>query len=180
MPCPPLTTEGDLSYFSSGGAIRLPVGTNGQCLTANGTDPLWGSCTGGTSYVGPITKATDAIWGVSTSNTAAQNQAAFATIAAAVNAGTSAPYIYLPAGTYTVLSTGASSTTNNALGLYNVPVTFVLQNPATTIIVQSGTGYLIDFGPQGLTYPGSSPMAFGRRALPTVASRAEPRRSKAS
>lgn len=158
----PLTTEGDLSYFSSGGAIRLPVGTNGQCLTANGTDPLWGSCTGGTSYVGPITKATDAIWGVSTSNTAAQNQAAFATIAAAVNAGTSAPYIYLPAGTYTVLSTGASSTTNNALGLYNVPVTFVCENPATTIIVQSGTGYLIDFGPQGLTYPGSSPMAFGR------------------
>jgi hypothetical protein len=104
----------------------------------------------------------DPIWGVSTSNTAAQNQADFAAIAAAVNVGTTSPYIYLPAGTYNVLSTGASSSTNNALGLYNVPVTFVCENPATTIIVQSGTGYLIDFGPQGLTYPGSSTMAFGR------------------
>ncbi|MGD0221735.1 MAG: hypothetical protein ABSF71_05320 [Terriglobia bacterium] len=158
----PQTTEGDLDYFHSGLSVRLPIGTNGQCLTANGTDPLWGSCTGGTSYVGPITKAVDPIWGVSTSNTAAQNQAAFAAIAAAVNAGTTSPYIYLPAGNYNVLSTGATSTSNNALGLYNVPVTFVCENPATTIIVQSGTGYLIDFGPQGLTYPGSSPMAFGR------------------
>ena len=158
----PQTTEGDMDYFHSGLSVRLPIGANGQCLTANGTDPLWGSCTGGTSYVGPITKAVDPIWGVSTSNTAAQNQADFAAIAAAVNLGTTSPYIYLPAGTYNVLSTGASPTTNNALGLYNVPVTFVCENPATTVIIQSGTGYLIDFGPQGLTYPGSSTMAFGR------------------
>jgi hypothetical protein len=39
-----LTTEGDLLYNYSGALARLGVGTSGQCLTSNGTDPLWGSC----------------------------------------------------------------------------------------------------------------------------------------
>jgi len=43
----PLTTEGDLLTVSSGTAlIRLALGTNGQCLTSNGTDAVWGGCTG--------------------------------------------------------------------------------------------------------------------------------------
>jgi hypothetical protein len=43
----PLTTEGDLPYYHSSAWARLGVGTNGQCLTSNGTDPLWASCGAG-------------------------------------------------------------------------------------------------------------------------------------
>lgn len=48
----PMTATGDLVV---GGAVnlegvaqptRLPIGSNGQCLTSNGTNPVWGSCTG--------------------------------------------------------------------------------------------------------------------------------------
>jgi hypothetical protein len=43
----PLTAEGDLLYYHSSASTRLGVGTNGQCLTSNGTDPVWGSCSSG-------------------------------------------------------------------------------------------------------------------------------------
>ena len=50
----PLTTEGDLPYYHSSSNTRLGVGTNGQCLTSNGTDPLWGACGGGSGTVTSI------------------------------------------------------------------------------------------------------------------------------
>lgn len=37
----PLTTEGDIPYFSGGHNIRLPIGKANQILGANGTDPLY-------------------------------------------------------------------------------------------------------------------------------------------
>ena len=49
----PLTAEGDLHYYHSGSNARLPVGSTGLCLTSNGADPVWGSCsTGSTSATG--------------------------------------------------------------------------------------------------------------------------------
>ena len=47
----PLTTEGDLLYYHSSANARLARGSNGQCLTSNGTDPVWGSCSTGTGTV---------------------------------------------------------------------------------------------------------------------------------
>jgi hypothetical protein len=53
----PLTTEGDLPYYHSSSNARMAVGSSGQCLTSNGTDPLWGSCA--TSFTGDGTFATN-------------------------------------------------------------------------------------------------------------------------
>ena len=36
-----LTTRGDLAYYSGSGPNRLPIGTEGQILRSNGTDPEW-------------------------------------------------------------------------------------------------------------------------------------------
>jgi hypothetical protein len=46
----PLSTEGDLLYYHSSASTRLPVGGNTQCLLSNGTDPVWGSCSGSSSF----------------------------------------------------------------------------------------------------------------------------------
>ncbi len=56
----PLSTEGDLLYYHSSANTRLAVGSNGQCLTSNGTDPAWASCsgTGGTSAWNSLTAPT--------------------------------------------------------------------------------------------------------------------------
>ena len=43
----PGSSEGDLIYFHSSHNVNLGVGTNAQCLTSNGTDPIWGSCATG-------------------------------------------------------------------------------------------------------------------------------------
>jgi len=55
----PMTTEGDMIYQHSGAAARLARGTNGQCLTSNGTDPLWASCSGGGTSVELQTNTVD-------------------------------------------------------------------------------------------------------------------------
>ena len=57
----PLTTEGDLHYYHSSANARLGIGSNGQCLTSNGTDPLWGSC--GSGMTNPMTTLGDLIYG---------------------------------------------------------------------------------------------------------------------
>jgi hypothetical protein len=41
-----LTTNGDLLYYDGTNATRLARGTNGQCLTSNGTTLVWGDCNG--------------------------------------------------------------------------------------------------------------------------------------
>ena len=48
------TTEGQLVYQHSSAATALNVGTNGACLVSNGTDPVWGSCSG-TGNPGTVT-----------------------------------------------------------------------------------------------------------------------------
>lgn len=37
----PMTSEGDMIYYHSGTATRLPKGSATQVLTSNGTDPVW-------------------------------------------------------------------------------------------------------------------------------------------
>jgi hypothetical protein len=44
----PTTTEGDMIYRHSGAQARLPIGTNGQILQSNGTDPAWSTVLLGT------------------------------------------------------------------------------------------------------------------------------------
>ncbi len=46
----PLSTEGDLLYYHASANTRLAVGGNSQCLLSNGTDPVWGSCSGSSSF----------------------------------------------------------------------------------------------------------------------------------
>ena len=46
-----LTTEGDILTRNSSDYIRLPIGTNGQVLSSNGTNLLWSTITG--SYTLP-------------------------------------------------------------------------------------------------------------------------------
>ena len=46
----PLSTEGDLLYYHSSANARLAAGGNGQCLVSNGTDPIWGSCSGSSHF----------------------------------------------------------------------------------------------------------------------------------
>jgi hypothetical protein len=61
----PLTTEGDILYYHSSANARLAKGTNGQCLTSNGTDPVWGSCSTGTGTVTSVGLAMPSIFSVS-------------------------------------------------------------------------------------------------------------------
>jgi hypothetical protein len=48
----PSTTEGDLLYRTGGVLARIGIGTTGQVLTSNGTDPSWAPPTGGASHIG--------------------------------------------------------------------------------------------------------------------------------
>lgn len=43
----PLTTRGDIIYRDASGTTRLPIGTNGQVLTSDGTDVSWEDASGG-------------------------------------------------------------------------------------------------------------------------------------
>ena len=128
-------------------AQQCPQGytlTGGVCV-ANGSGG------GGSSGAGATLPWTDpATFGVSASNTAAQNQTAFAAMATAVNAGSTSPQIWLKDGTYNVLSTGGT-----ALGTYNVPIIFHCTDPQGTTINHTGSGMLIQMGQSGLIY-GSS------------------------
>ena len=56
----PLSSEGDFLYYHSSANTRLGVGTNGQCLTSNGTDPVWGACGG--SLTNPMTTLGDLLY----------------------------------------------------------------------------------------------------------------------
>ena len=61
----PLTTEGDLQYYHSSSNARLGVGTNNQCLTSNGTDPVWGSCSTGSGTVTSVGLSLPSLFSVS-------------------------------------------------------------------------------------------------------------------
>ncbi len=61
----PLTTEGDILYYHSSANTRLAKGANGQCLTSNGTDPVWGSCSTGNGTVTNVGLAMPSIFSVS-------------------------------------------------------------------------------------------------------------------
>jgi hypothetical protein len=63
-----LTTysAGDLIYAATLNPIRftkLTIGANGQCLTSNGTVPLWGTCASGGSGVSPFSTTTSQVSG---------------------------------------------------------------------------------------------------------------------
>lgn len=110
----PLNTEGDILYYHTGTASRLAVGSNGQCFTSNGTDPLWASCPGGLSN--PMTTFGDFIVG---------GTAGAATRLAGPSAINNVPYV--------LTSTPAAGlATAQGWNLAGVPVN-----------VQSGTAYTL-------------------------------------
>jgi hypothetical protein len=61
----PLSTEGDFLFYHSSANTRLGVGTNGQCLTSNGTDPVWGSCSTGAGTVTSVGLSLPSLFSVS-------------------------------------------------------------------------------------------------------------------
>jgi len=61
----PLTTEGDLLYYHSSANARLARGSNGQCLTSNGVDPVWGSCSTGSGTVTSVGLSMPSMFSVS-------------------------------------------------------------------------------------------------------------------
>jgi hypothetical protein len=61
----PLGTEGDLLYYHTSANSRLALGSNGQCLTSNGTDPVWGSCSIGSGTVTSVGLSLPSIFSVS-------------------------------------------------------------------------------------------------------------------
>ena len=136
----------NVTWQVSGSSVSAEIVGDGNAAhyldgTGSYSTPAGGSSS---NVVQPVTNATDAAWGVSTSNTATQNQTAFAAIATAVNAGTTSATIFLPQGTYNVLSTGST-----ALGSYNVPIDFWCENQSNTILNISGSGKVIQLGPSG-------------------------------
>jgi hypothetical protein len=145
------------------GLIPAAAGASGQVqYSGSGTfaaspNFTFNSGTNTLAVTGTVTAASTMLgwtdvraYGVSTSNTATQNQTAFAAVASAVNAGTAPAYIWVPSGTYNVLSTGST-----ALGAYTTPITFHCQDRNSTILNLSGTGTAISLAPS-TTY-GSAP-----------------------
>ena len=63
----PLTTEGDLSYYHANSNARLGIGSNGQCLTSNGSDPLWAPCATGSGSVTSVGLSMPSMFSVSSS-----------------------------------------------------------------------------------------------------------------
>src|ERR1019366_10731156 len=61
----PLTTEGDLPYYHTSSNARLGIGSNGFCLTSNGTGPVWGSCSTGSGTVTSVGLAMPGMFTVS-------------------------------------------------------------------------------------------------------------------
>jgi len=100
----PLTTEGDLYYYHSSANARFPIGTNGQCLTSNGTDPVWGSCGGGSfSYPSSgIVSSTGSAWSTAYSTS---------------GSGTALALTTSPVFTTPNLGTPSALTLTNATGL---------------------------------------------------------------
>jgi hypothetical protein len=141
---PPAGASGQVQY--SGGAT---FAASPNFTFNSGTNTL--AVTGTVAAASTMLGWTDVrAYGVSTSNTAAQNQTAFAAVANAVNAGTAPAYIWVPSGTYNVLSTGST-----ALGAYTTPITFHCQDRNSTILNLSGSGTAISLAPS-TTY-GSAP-----------------------
>ena len=64
----PLTTRGDILYRNSSITTRLPVGTNGQVLTSDGTDVSWEDAASG--FSDPMTTRGDIIFRNSGNTTA--------------------------------------------------------------------------------------------------------------
>ncbi len=108
--------DGDMYYRASNVLTRVALGTNGQCLTSNGTAPTWGSCGGGGS-------------GLDVGNTAVTN-------------GTATRLFYETSGNVLGQITGATSDgTNLTTGTGNLRAT---SPRITTAILDSNGNELFD------------------------------------
>ncbi|MFZ0963215.1 MAG: hypothetical protein WAO35_20330 [Terriglobia bacterium] len=136
----PLTTEGDLLYYHSSANTRLGVGSNGQCLTSNGTDPLWGTCSSG-SMTWPTFTGLAAYGGSSNWVTPT-----YASVVSLFASGSCSGYLYsngtcsTPSGSLSGLTTGyiPQATSSTAIGNTSP----VLDNGITTAntLTYAGTG----------------------------------------
>lgn len=134
------TSAGVSQITGPGGSVSGPIVFNGAVGQTGNTFTFLGSA----NAMGPVTNVTSAPFTVSTSNTAAQNQTAFAAVATAVNAATTPQTIYIPCGTYNVLTTGSSG-----LGTYNPSVSIIGGGTACTTLNFSGTGKAVQLGRPG-------------------------------
>jgi hypothetical protein len=114
----PMTTRGDLIYRGASGTTRLALGTNGQCLTSNGTDAVWGSCsaTGNVTASGTLTLNAPVIGAGTTAVSVGSrtgNTTEFVTQSGAKTAGKQATYDAngnLIASAYDVGASGSGAT----------------------------------------------------------------------
>ncbi len=54
-PVNPMTTEGDMAYYTAGAPARLPIGISGTVLKSDGTDPAWTALTSSDVGLGNVT-----------------------------------------------------------------------------------------------------------------------------
>jgi hypothetical protein len=122
----PMTTRGDLIYRGASGTTRLALGTNGQCLTSNGTDAVWGSCsaTGNVTASGTLTLNAPVIGAGTTAVSVGSrtgNTTEFVTQSGAKTAGKQATYDAngnLIASAYDVGASGSGGGTFDAAAFF--------------------------------------------------------------
>lgn len=153
----PLTSEGDLAYYHSNSNTRLGIGSNGQCLTSNGTDPIWSPCGSGSGSVTSVGLSLPSMFSVSgspitgagTLTAAWANQNANLIMAGPTSGSAGAPTFRalvgadLPAPTASTLG-GVESVTCNA-GQY---VNQISSTGATQCSTPSGGGSSTGLGNQ--------------------------------
>ena len=128
----PMTTEGDMMYYSTGGSStgpqRLAIGSNNQVLTSNGTDPVWGAVpAGGLSGIVPIANGGTGVSSVTT----------------------------VPAAsTWVGLDSHANLTANNYLTNSILPTT-------TTTLTVSDAQFVLASGASSITLPATTGLTLG-------------------
>lgn len=157
----PLTTEGDLWYFHSSNNARLAVGTNGQCLISNGTDPLWSACTPGTGIT------------LSTNGTNNSTQTVLNLVNSAATNGITLTETNTSGGTVQLGITGTLAISGGGTGQTTANAAFNALSPLTTegdvIYYHSGVATRLALGANGscLQSNGTDPV-YGSCATGTI------------
>lgn len=132
----PTTTQGDLILRGASSNARLAVGTNGQCLTSNGTTAVWGSCSTG-SITGSGLVATQVA--VASSSSAITSYSGFTSDGSGNVTMASATIVSAVAGQVALGQGTAAGAPTNAVGLSGpttVPTGYSLVYPSAAT-----TGY---------------------------------------
>jgi hypothetical protein len=141
--------QGDMIYASAANTLsKLTVGTNGQCLTSNGTIPAWGSCGSGSL---PAGTTNDSTLRYNTGDTSWKENTAFL----ASSAGTltiAAGQSYTGAGAVT-LSSGAATAltiTSNAAATWKTATGALTVDSAAALNLGTSTATSVSIGKAGV------------------------------